>query len=313
MSLLDPLAMSPVDVARLSPTEREERVRALMAEAHGLVDLGIRKFITDDRREVAATVILFSGGNDSTVLAHLMRGRATHAAHANTGIGVEETRRFVRETCAAWGLPLLERGAATYGDSYRALVLDQGFPGPGHHFKMFQRLKERAIRRVVAELVGDPRKRRVVLLAGRRRTESERRASVPEFERDRSKVWISPLVNWTKPDLATYGRMMGDVPQNSVSALIHMSGECLCGSFSHVGERAEIEAWFPEAFAEVAELERLIANDDRIQAHRRVWGWGSDPMNARFLRRARTTVGRLCGARCDPRQLAMPFVAGGAS
>lgn len=58
-------------------------------------------------REVAR-VILFSGGDDSTVLAHMLRHSATHAAHINTGIGIEQTRQFVRDTCAQWRLPLLE-------------------------------------------------------------------------------------------------------------------------------------------------------------------------------------------------------------
>ena len=124
-----------------------------------------------------------SGGNDSTVLAHLFRPEATHAAHANTTIGIAQTRDFVRSTCEEWGLPLIERTPPRESDHYRALVLDQGFPGPGHHFKMFQRLKERALRSIQKDLGGNPRTRRVVFLAGRRRSESQRRANVPAMER----------------------------------------------------------------------------------------------------------------------------------
>src|SRR5690606_5624998 len=108
-------------------------------QAHWLLDEAERRMITDARRECAGRVVLFSGGNDSNVLAHLMRGRATHFAHANTGIGIEQTREHVRRVAADWDIPLIEER----GDSYRTLVLDQGFPGPGHHFKMYQRLKER--------------------------------------------------------------------------------------------------------------------------------------------------------------------------
>lgn len=35
----------------------------------------------------------------------MMLGTATHAVHANTGIGIERTRQFVRDTCATWNLP----------------------------------------------------------------------------------------------------------------------------------------------------------------------------------------------------------------
>ncbi len=91
-------------------------------------------------KSVAGVCVLFSGGNDSTALAHLFRSRATHAVHANTTIGLEPTRDFVRNTCEEWGLPLIEKTPPRETDHYKALVLDRGFPGPAHHYKMFQRL-----------------------------------------------------------------------------------------------------------------------------------------------------------------------------
>ena len=35
--------------------------------------------------------------------------RDLNAIHANTTIGIEETRDFVRNTCEEWGLALMER------------------------------------------------------------------------------------------------------------------------------------------------------------------------------------------------------------
>lgn len=298
--------MTDEEVARLTGSEREGRVSELVTEAHQLVDEGIRRFVVADARDLAGLVVLYSGGNDSTVLAHIFKDRATHAAHANTGVGVEETRQFVRDTCAKWNLPLLERMAPRMDDRYRALVLDQGFPGPGHHYKMFQRLKERALREVRRALVTRPRRERVVFLAGRRRQESRRRANIPEFEREGSTVWISPLVNWTKLDMTTYRVMMGDVPRNGVSDLIHMSGECLCGAFAHENEREEIEMWYPEAFAEIAELEALIVDRPDIPDYRKTWGWGGDPAKLKLAKlRKKPVSGRLCSS-CDSRFSAEP-------
>jgi len=277
LDLTDRLAMNNDEVARLTRPQREARVAELIGEAHDLVSLAIEKHVTNDGRMVAATVVLFSGGNDSTTLAHLFRESADYAAHANTTIGIEQTRDFVRNTCEEWGLPLIERKPPRETDHYRALVLDQGFPGPAMHFKMFQRLKERALRQIQRELVSNPRRERVVFLAGRRRTESKRRASVPEMERRGSAVWVSPLVNWTKSDLNTYRLMAGDVPRNLASDLIHMSGECLCGSFAAPGERAELDYWFPVAMEEIRELEALLADRSDIPEHRKTWGWGADP------------------------------------
>jgi 3'-phosphoadenosine 5'-phosphosulfate sulfotransferase (PAPS reductase)/FAD synthetase len=292
------LVATEEEVAALTLHDRMGRVSHLMAEAYDLVAEAIDTHIVKEGKRLAAQVVLFSGGNDSTVLAHLFRD-SDYAGHANTTIGIEETRQFVRDTCAKWGLRLLERKPPREEDHYRALVLDQGFPGPGHHFKMFQRLKERALRQIRNELVKNPRRERVLFLAGRRRTESERRANVPEMERVGSIVWASPLVNWTKTDLATY-RMMYDVPHNEVTDIAHMSGECLCGSFAHEGEREEIEFWYPAPFEEIAELERLIADREDIPEHRKKWGWGSDDEILRASRRQKPKAGRLCSG-CDAR------------
>lgn len=291
------LAAPDSEVAALTRPQREARVEALVAESHDILNKGVQRMVEGDGRRVAGVVTLFSGGNDSTTLAHIFRERATHAAHANTTIGVEQTRQFVREVCRDWELPLIEKTPPRERDHYRSLVLDQGFPGPGHHFKMFQRLKERALIEVRRELVSNPRKERVVFIAGRRRQESKRRAHVPAMERVGSTVWVSPLISWTKLDMNTYRLMRGDVPVNEVSDLIHMSGECLCGSFASRGERQEVEFWFPDAFTEVRELEALIADRDDIPERRKTWGWGAEK-GAKVVQSPKT--GRLCTS-CDSR------------
>jgi 3'-phosphoadenosine 5'-phosphosulfate sulfotransferase (PAPS reductase)/FAD synthetase len=295
-----PLDATDAEVAAMSMHDRMERVTNLIVDARMIVAGALAEYVDKPRKRLVATCVLFSGGNDSTVLAHLFRD-ADYAIHANTTIGIEQTRQFVRDTCEAWGLALIERTPPNPKDHYRALVLDQGFPGPGHHFKMFQRLKERALRQAKKELVTDPRNERVVYLAGRRRQESERRANVPELERVGSIVWVSPLVRWTKPDLATY-RQMFDVPRNEVADLCHMSGECLCGAFAHEGEREEIGEWFPEPFEVIAELEAEIADRTDIPEHRKRWGWGSDADVAAAMREQK--AGRLCSS-CDTRWAAM--------
>lgn len=295
----DPLAMTNADVARLTRTEREARVTALVDNSRDLLSLAIEQHITNDGRMVAATVVLFSGGNDSTVLAHLFRNDVEYAAHANTTIGIEQTRDFVRNTCEEWGLPLIERKSPREQDQYRAQVLRDGFPGPAWHARMFQRLKERALVQIRRELVSNPRRERVVFLAGRRRDESQRRAHIPISERQGSIVWVSPLVHWTKLDLTTYRLMAGDVPVNEVSDLIHMSGECLCGSFAAPGERAEVTYWFPDVFEDIAELEAEIADRDDIPEHRKTWGWGADPAKKALDGKA-SKSGPLCSS-CDDR------------
>lgn len=264
-------------VARLTRPQREERVEWLTLQAHRIADDAVARWLNVrlDRktgeekprpRELVATAVLFSGGNDSTTLAHLFRGRATHALHANTRVGIEETRQYVRDTCQAWGLPLIERSAPNPEDHYENLVLERGFPGFASHWLYYARLKERALDETRADLgVRRSRKRAALWLAGRRRAESDRRsavgpggAQVALNQYDGSVIWASPLAHWTKLDLNTYRLLHPDVPRNTVSDVLHMSGECLCGAAAKPGELERIREWFPDAAAYLDDLEAKV-------------------------------------------------------
>lgn len=301
------LEMTPDDVAALSPAARRERVIALTRYSRDLVARVTaeenaktwRNRKSDDDtaalRSVVGTAVLYSGGNDSTTLAHMFRDTATCAIHANTTIGIERTREFVRETCAAWGLRLIEKTAPV---SFRELVMEQGFPGPAHHWKMYQRLKERPLRMARKELITDGRRERVIFIAGRRRNESERRSDVPEVEYNtgagNSVVWVSPLVYWTKLDLNTYREIHPDVPRNPVSDILHMSGECLCGAFAKPGELDEIRMWFPDVADEIQSLEKEVTDSGEMDPARCRWGLrGGKPS-------ARAKVGMLCSSCVAP-------------
>jgi len=246
-----------------------------IAQAHWIVDMAIHRFVTMEGKRLVGRVVLFSGGNDSTILAHLMREQATHFAHCNTGIGIEATRQFVRDLSAEWSIPLIEKHPGP-GNTFRELVLDQGFPGPAHHWKMYQRLKERGLRQVRAELVKRGRSERVLFLAGRRRAESARRTArgIPEMERDGAVVWVSPIVHWTTADMQEY-RQRFDVPRNEVSDMLHMSGECLCGAFAGRGELDEIGFFFPDVKEEIEALEAEVAALGIHEPKRCRWGWGA--------------------------------------
>lgn len=284
--------MTSAEVARLTGPQRRDRVTALTQRSYELVQESID--VHGKGKHIESVAVLYSGGNDSTTVAHLFLGLATHAVHANTTIGVEQTRQFVRDTCAAWNLPLIEKYAPqTYADLVRA----HGFPGPGHHFKMYQRLKERCLDAARIDLgVHRSRTKRALFIAGRRRDESARRADIPFHEADGSVIWVSPLAEWTKLDLNTYRLMNPDVPRNPVADSLHMSGECLCGSFAKVGELEMVGDYFPEVREEIEALELEIRDRDDIPPHRRTWGWG--PHNGDVAPTRRPRVGRLCSS-CD--------------
>ena len=291
----DPLAMSDREVATLTRPQREARLDELIGQSRDFLAGAIEEHVTGKGLTVAALSVGFSGGNDSTTLTHIFRRDVDFALHANTTIGIEETRDYVRNTCEEWGLSLMERTPPRDIDHYRNLVLTRergksgqalgGFPGPAMHFKMYQRLKERAIEQVQREVITNSRRERFILILGRRRNESPRRSKIKTVDRRGSRLNVSPLVNWTKIDLNTYRLRCAaegqPLPRNTASDLIHMSGECLCGSFASPGERQEIAYWFPGPFEQIADLEAALADRDDIPEHRKAWGWGADPAKKR--------------------------------
>ena len=197
---------------------------------------------------------LFSGGHDSLCAAHLASRspRFDGCVHINTGIGIEETREFVRTTCRTHGWPLRELHPPM---SYEEIVLQWGSPGPAGHTMVYGRLKERCLRSLVRE-VKTSRSDRVVLVSGIRRQESVRRMGYVEpVQRDGARVWVAPLLNWSHDDKYAY-IAANRLERNPVVDRLCMSGECLCGAFARKGELDEIAFWYPGAAARIKALER---------------------------------------------------------
>jgi 3'-phosphoadenosine 5'-phosphosulfate sulfotransferase (PAPS reductase)/FAD synthetase len=242
-----------------------------------------------------AIVCLFSGGNDSTVLAHRCRDQYDSLAFIDTGTALPGVRDFV-ETFARWidkPLRIMEAG-----DAYRRMVLGLdkpkdpppgyrpfGFPGPAGHNRSYDRLKERQLRRLRAELQeGHKRGARVLMLSGIRRGESQRRKSRPEVSFHGSIVFANPLIDWSDAEMGAY-RHMHRLPQSDVAALIHRSGECNCGAFAAPGEREMLKSLWPDWF------ERTIGSLEREAeaAGIRSYRWGD-----RSLDGAPSDAGPLC-------------------
>ena len=224
---------------------------------------------------------LFSGGHDSlTATAVTARHpRFTAAVHINTGIGIEETREFVRETCRDQGWPLLEYGPpekiegylmAVPMSTYEDMVMAWGFPGPPQHKVMYTRLKERALRAVVRDnKVGD---RPLLFSTGIRWQESVRRmrnyANTGKWNVHGRYLWANPIAEWSKADCHDLMAQL-ELPRNRVVDLLHKSGECLCGAFAAPGEMADLELWYPDVAAKLHALERRAEQAGLVGC---VWG-----------------------------------------
>lgn len=233
---------------------------------------------------------LVSGGNDSTVVAHLsatLGPRLDAIVHINTGIGVEQTREYTREFARWLNVPLIEKGGPR---TYEDLVMEYGFPGPAAHRYMYIWLKERALREVRREAQSGERGR-VMFVTGVRKSESQRRMGhVDAVQREGNTVWVAPIRDFKHRDIWDY-REQHQLPTNEVVEILHMSGECLCGAFSKPNELEWISMFYPEVANRIKRLERR-AHDAGIKSSH----WG--PQSSREIRES---PGPLCsGCVYDP-------------
>lgn len=256
-----------------------------------------------------ATWCLFSGGNDSTVLAHRCREHYDGLAFIDTGTAVPGVAEFVAQFAEWIGKPLRVMHA---GDAYRKLVLGGhvrkngtvepgiGFPGPAMHSRSYFALKERQIRALLRESkIGHSKRARVLFLSGIRRAESRRRSRREPIDRLKgtAAVFANPLIDWTGQQMRQY-RSAHKLPESDAAALMHRSGECNCGAFASAAqERATLQLLYPEFFKGIEELEA------EAQAAGLRWcRWGGyDRHGNRATDLARQSVGLLCES-CDARQ-----------
>lgn len=185
---------------------------------------------------------LFSGGTDSTASALLASKHPAFsgALHLDTETGIPETQAHVRAACNEHGWNLIIEPPKTTG--YERLVMQFGFPGRGQHNVAYAHLKDRALKRVTAQ------KRtggNVLLIAGARTGESARRMSNAKLLTESGhRTWINPILHWSKEATKDYAKIHG-VPENPVSKMLGMSGECLCGCYARPGERDLLRACYP--------------------------------------------------------------------
>lgn len=236
----------------------------------------------------------FSSGRDSVCVTHWMMTNipGCKVFHANTGIGIERSRQFVRDTCKAYEWPLIEiKAKEDCGEDYDELVKEQGFPGPDHHQKMYDRLKGRS----VAMLVRNTKKHRndrVMIASGIRHDESLIRMGYAgrEINRLGAQVWVNPIYWWDKHQRDAYIEEHR-LPVNPVSVELGMSGECGCGAFAQPGE---LKAWrrVDPDFGE--RIDRLSAE---VLERGFTWAWDGRPPAGGFNPN-QATLPPLCGAGC---------------
>ena len=227
-------------------------------------EIEAKEFLSEmiDKHTPIHTTVGFSGGHDSLVCTHLVMSHLPDASvfHCNTGIGVEKTREFVRDTCKEQGWPLREILPEEHkGCSYEEWVERYGFPQGGAHSYMYINLKERAIEQYLREIKeGHHLRSRILLCFGVRKDESVRRMGKIKREwRRRAPVYLSPIIDFTSADKEEYIKKY-ELPRNPVVDTLGMSGECLCGAFSHKGEKDLVKLVCKDTYDKISAMEQKV-------------------------------------------------------
>lgn len=206
---------------------------------------------------------LFSGGHDSlcACFAASQHPRFTgEVHHIDTGIGAKDTRKFVAEVCAEYGWTLrVSRSLFTFERFVRAY----GFPGPGAHQWVYNRIKDRC----VVQMTHGPQPSS--LITGCRQQESARRMGstrdikVGETSKrsgkttNRKRIWTAPCYDWSAAEQRAFMDFWA-LPRNPVKdSVIGMSGECFCGAFARPGELEMIKKFVPDVAAEIDRLHAI--------------------------------------------------------
>jgi len=241
-----------------------DRIVIEYCERHGLSfkDLTPLQIIeaADEHFNPSHIFACFSGGHDSLVATHIASRykKFDGVVHINTGIGIEETREFVRGTCREHGWKLYELKAEE--GIYEKRCLKYGMPsGSFEHGKMYGYLKARPLR----SFIKSTRIRKesgycpILFITGVRATESMRRMRIHSNYIEMGEYtsnWVNPILWWTGCDIGRYIEKHG-LKRNKVVDLLHRSGECLCGALARPDEIKEIELWYPEVAKRIHDLE----------------------------------------------------------
>lgn len=204
---------------------------------------------------VANYIGLFSGGKDSLSTCRYMweKGKLNEVIYCKTGIGLKENVDYVVDTCKKykWELNILE---PRRGETYEDFVKKFGFPHSGIHAVVMSFLKWHPLRYYAREHRGEG----IFFVSGRRRHESKRRMGIAKYEletAEKNMTFYSPILNWTDNDVWKYIKNNG-LELCPVYETLHMSGDCLCGAFSDLGESQLIRTFHSYMAQHIESLEK---------------------------------------------------------
>ena len=196
----------------------------------------------------------FSGGKDSVTALDIVHklGKLYGVIYCDTGIGVQENKDFVINYCEKRKLELVIVKPKV-GETYDDFVLKFGFPHEGKHNAIMGYLKSHPLRDYSYKHNG------IGIISGVRKFESKRRGRTAKiFSKDGALLWISPIIEWKTNQVWDYVRK-NNLPLSPIYKTLHLSGDCLCGAFSHFREAEMICQFYPELRNRIITLEKKLS------------------------------------------------------
>lgn len=229
--------------------------------------------------------VLFSGGKDSVCVADYIASnfpkQFAGVVFTNTGLGSQETRKFVINYCKEKGWKLW----MTWADKRKRFVdilLDHGFATAGSHRIWMSYLKFHSWHYFAKD-----RKTRfnekMAFISGVRKKESRMRSKVKSYSRQPVDVnaghtFIKPFLYKNGEQLMQYFVENG-LKKTPVYEWLNRSGECYCGAFTQVWDLQLMEKYDPLAFNTIKYYEKLIQEKGTEQAKKN-GKWGERKMQS---------------------------------
>jgi len=259
-----------------------KQVQQRELEPNEILDQAISEGITD-------FYVAYSGGKDSGIALDFMVKEFPQyfkgVVFVNTGIATQATVDFVEDYCKKRNYPLYHLHAedvkrkivSKHGKigepfDFEHLVLAYGFPKQALHTVTMRWLKLFSIRKFISERIALGENPAIV--SGIRRNESARRKiKAKQYIYNDGKMWfISPLFYKSNDWVMRYF-IENDIKRSPVYNTLHISGDCLCGSFAKREELKLLEMFHPEVFTEIKRLEKLLKEKGTPEAKENsVWG-----------------------------------------
>lgn len=248
----------------------------LLLKSREIIEKAIRDY------QPYAIVLMFSGGNDSRLAYWVLKSLGYDIdaiVHGVTGTGIKECGLFCEKFSESNGERFI---VADYGagDAYVRRLLERGWPGRGQkaHSIAYHILKASPFRKAISRNFRHRKRgRNILLVNGARKDESKNRANNygdDYYNADpaaKSNIWVNICWDWDDKSKSNFLNEQPD-KQGIVPALIHRSGDCMCGTMQSKEEGEEAAYWFPD-----------WANDWWIPTRQAVanagftWDWGEHP------------------------------------